>query len=90
MGELVSNALIHAFEGKADGSITVSLTHDGADYIRLSVADTGIGMSEGFNFREPSTFGLRVVAILASQLDATTEAESSPGRGSSVSLRFRR
>jgi two-component sensor histidine kinase len=90
MGELVSNALIHAFEGKADGSVTVSLNGDGGDYIRLSVADTGIGMPEGFNVREPSTFGLRVVAILASQLGATVEAESSPGLGTSVSLRFRR
>jgi two-component sensor histidine kinase len=47
LNELAGNALKHAFKGRSEGEVTVSL-HSGADgRIRLCVADNGVGIGPG-------------------------------------------
>lgn len=40
---LVNNAYLHAFEGRADGVLTIAATQDG-DQVLLGFADNGVGM----------------------------------------------
>lgn len=82
--ELVSNALKHAFPNGGPGSIVVSLvTLPGGRY-QLEVSDDGIGAGEPS--LSTSTFGQRLIALLARQLDA--ECICSTELGTSVRLRF--
>jgi len=79
LNELAVNALEHAFQGRANGEVTVSL-HSGSDErIRLSVADNGVGLPEGFDWRQTRSLGLRLVQMLARQLEATVEVSGGVG-----------
>ncbi|HCX69072.1 MAG TPA: histidine kinase, partial [Rhodobiaceae bacterium] len=49
LGELVSNAIKHAFEGLPDGTISVSFAINGDGVPVMSVQDDGIGMDESEN-----------------------------------------
>ena len=79
LNELAVNALEHAFQGRSDGEMTVSL-HNGSDgRIRLCVADNGIGLPMGFDWRQTRSLGLRLVQMLSKQLDSTMEVSSGDG-----------
>ena len=79
LNELAVNALKHAFQGRADGEVTISL-HSGTDrQIRLCVADNGVGLPVGFDWRQTRSLGLRLVQMLSRQLDATVEVSSGYG-----------
>ncbi len=79
LNELVVNALKHAFQGRSDGELKVSL-HCGADRrISLCVTDNGVGLPVGFDWRQTRSLGLRLVQMLSRQLDATAEVSSEDG-----------
>jgi PAS domain S-box-containing protein len=79
LNELAVNALKHAFQGKADGEVTVSL-HSGADgRIRLCMADNGVGLPKGLDWREANSLGLRLVQMLSKQLGAAVDVRSEEG-----------
>ena len=79
LNELAVNALKHAFQGRSDGEVKVSL-HCGADRrIRLCVTDNGVGLPAGFDWRQARSLGLRLVQMLSRQLDATAEVSSGNG-----------
>jgi two-component sensor histidine kinase len=79
LNELAVNALQHAFQGRSDGEVKVSL-HCGADRrIRLCVTDNGVGLPVGFDWRQTQSLGLRLVQMLSRQLDATAEVSSGDG-----------
>ncbi len=61
INELVSNSLIHAFPDGREGEIKIGL-HSLNDDFELTVADNGIGLPEGLDFRNTTTFGLKTVA----------------------------
>ncbi len=66
-GELLSNALKHAFPAGRGGRIAVTLAdHDGACV--LAIADDGVGLGDA-----PAGFGLTVAGLLAQQLRAVLE-----------------
>ena len=80
INELLSNALKHAFEGKDEGKIEVSLTASEDGRINLTVSDDGVGLPLGFDIDESKTLGLRLVKILAEdQLQGTLEVTSDGG-----------
>jgi PAS domain S-box-containing protein len=86
INELVSNSLKHAFPcGK--GEIKVMLHSLNGD-VELLVADNGIGLPEGIDFRSTETLGLRLVIILAEdQLNGEIELNST--EGTAFHIRFR-
>lgn len=45
MNHLIANALIHAFDGREKGNITVEAHHTEDDWVELSVKDDGVGIS---------------------------------------------
>ncbi|NOQ33142.1 MAG: hypothetical protein GQ567_02935 [Methanosarcinales archaeon] len=65
INELLSNALKHAFSGRGEGKIEVSLATSEGGRINLAVSDDGVGLPPGFDINESKTLGLRLVKILA-------------------------
>nr|AAU83023.1 hypothetical protein sensory transduction histidine kinase [uncultured archaeon GZfos26B2] len=80
INELLSNALKHAFDGRDEGKIEVSLTASAGGRIDLTVSDDGVGLPPGFNINGSKTLGLRLVKILTEdQLQGNMEVTSDGG-----------
>jgi PAS domain S-box-containing protein len=78
LNELISNSLKHAFPGDRAGHIQISLhLHEGA--FELVVRDDGVGCPPDFDWRESSSLGLRLIRILAEQLQGVVTMRSGPG-----------
>ncbi|HOU33502.1 MAG TPA: histidine kinase dimerization/phosphoacceptor domain -containing protein, partial [Synergistaceae bacterium] len=85
VNELVSNAMKYAFSGRSDGVLRVTASHrDGR--VELTVEDDGPGFPPALDPACPSGFGLRLVALLATQLEGTLAVRS--GKGAHISLDF--
>lgn len=91
VNELISNALKHAFPPAIGapggmetnitgrGEIRVSLKSDGKDHLLLEVADTGVGLSPDFDPGQLKSLGLRLVKMLAAQLQGVVVFDRSGG-----------
>ncbi len=86
LNELVSNALRHAFDGRADGQLTVRLA-PGNDGLILRVADDGPGLPEGFDLATHANVGLNVVRTLAER-DLAGKLSLSRGGGHTAEVWF--
>jgi two-component sensor histidine kinase len=90
LNELAGNALKHAFRGRDGGEVKVSL-HNGEDgRISLCVSDNGIGLPEGFDVQGTKSLGLRLVQMLARQVDAGVEVSSERGTKFEISFKVDR
>jgi PAS domain S-box-containing protein len=67
INELVSNALKHAFNGMAEGSIEISMRELADDKIKLTVKDNGVGIPEELDIYKTDTLGLKIVRTLAEE-----------------------
>ena len=97
--ELLTNLIFNAVDALADtGTITVSVAADG-DAVRLSVRDTGGGMTEEVRRRclEPffttkgkqgTGLGLSMVYGIVQRHNGTLDIASEVGRGTTVSIRL--
>ena len=79
LNELATNALKHAFRGRADGEVTVSLRGGKEGQACLRVRDNGVGLPAALDWRKAGSLGLRLVQILAAQLHAAVEVNSDEG-----------
>jgi PAS domain S-box-containing protein len=79
VNELVSNVLKHAFPPGAPGDVLIELTCTGERAYRLVVSDNGRGLPPGFDWRESSSLGLKLVSDLTRQLDGHVEVRSDGG-----------
>jgi len=85
--ELVTNTYKYAFEPGSGGQVTVKLMMDGEENTRLSYADDGKGVPDGFDFRGGQTLGMQLVFnIVEQQLRGSVEFRS--GGGLSCLLAF--
>ncbi|HEX2873028.1 MAG TPA: histidine kinase dimerization/phosphoacceptor domain -containing protein [Polyangiaceae bacterium] len=78
VNELVSNALKHAFRGRASGKVTVRLEQR-AELAELRVSDDGAGLPGDFSFERADSLGLRLVTNLARQLEGELTQTSQGG-----------
>ena len=67
ISELVSNSMKHAFPGRSEGTIAVTLKRHG-DKLRLRVEDNGIGLMEAQGSQPYGSLGLTLVDALVEQL----------------------
>lgn len=74
INELVTNAFKHAFP-TGEGEVTINLIAKEED-IELEVKDNGIGLPDNLNIEQTNSLGLRLVRLLAQQLDAEIVVES--------------
>ena len=87
LNELLINSLKYAFPGGRKGKIRISL-EKGEETLLLKVADDGIGLPSGAYPPDPSasSLGLRLVELLAHQIDAQIIVEASAGSCFSILL----
>ena len=71
ISELVSNALKHAFPDGKQGEIVISFTRDETGTYTQTVRDNGMGLPENLDFQNTDTLGLRLVNVLAKQLNGS-------------------
>jgi two-component sensor histidine kinase len=79
VAELVSNALEHAFAGRANGTITIDLTRRPDHRASLTVADDGVGLPPDFDQGTVPSLGLQIVRAFARQLGGTFAMASAGG-----------
>jgi PAS domain S-box-containing protein len=89
LNELAGNALKHAFRGRSEGEVMVSLQKAETGMVFLSVRDNGVGLPEEFDWRKSGSLGLRLVQMLAGQLQAAVEVERDGGTKFTVSFRLK-
>lgn len=87
LNELVTNAMKHAFPGERGGEVRVSLRQSAPGELELSVEDDGIGCPRIAPGRNGKSLGLRIVEILAKQLEGSLEQAECAG--TRLVLRFR-
>ncbi|MEA2006145.1 MAG: histidine kinase dimerization/phosphoacceptor domain -containing protein, partial [Acidobacteriota bacterium] len=79
ISELVSNSLKHAFPGARKGQIIVKMNMNKKGRYTLIVSDTGVGLPECLDFRQPETLGLQLVNDLVNQIGGTIELDREGG-----------
>lgn len=79
LNELVSNAFKHAFPGERKGEVRISLRESEPGHLELAIQDDGIGSPHGLGGRNAKSLGLRIVTILAAQLEGSFEQTRCPG-----------
>jgi anti-sigma regulatory factor (Ser/Thr protein kinase) len=85
VSEAVSNAVVHAFRGRADGIVVASVTIGASEWVEVRVADDGSGMAP----RDDSP-GLGLGLPLIRHLTDQFEHRLPPGRvGTELRMRFR-
>jgi two-component sensor histidine kinase/cbb3-type cytochrome oxidase subunit 3 len=78
VNELVTNAFKYAFNEVDKGSLAVSLV--AADnQLELTVRDSGVGLPDDLDAKNPKKFGLRLVRSLAEKLGSEPIVESKNG-----------
>jgi signal transduction histidine kinase len=87
VNELVTNALVHAFEADGCGSIQVSLRHSPPGRIELTVADDRIGIPAELLKPGKGGTGLNLVRALAKQLGGSLEIDPFPGTTFRIAFR---
>ena len=79
INELISNSLKYAFPDDRKGEITVSMKKQDEE-LEFIVRDNGVGMLDGFDWKNSNSLGLKLVRTLAeNQLDGSIDMESNNG-----------
>jgi PAS domain S-box-containing protein len=87
INELVLNSIKYAFPGKDQGTIRISLHQEPDNQLSLVVRDDGIGLPEGFDIREVTSLGLKLVTrLVKDQLKGTIDINRNAG--TAFSIRF--
>ncbi|MGO9015353.1 MAG: sensor histidine kinase [Dissulfurispiraceae bacterium] len=89
INELLTNAFKHAFPKKGKGVLSINFTKTDGTYT-LAIKDNGIGLPEGFDYKEAGTLGLQLVNILTDQLGGTLEIKSDKGTEAVVMFKTER
>ncbi|MBF0505451.1 MAG: PAS domain-containing protein [Nitrospirae bacterium] len=89
INELLTNALKYAFPDNRSGVLSVHFTK-AEDTYTLSIKDNGAGLPEGFDYKETSTLGLRLVTVLTGQLRGTFQIKSDEGTEAIVTFKTKR
>ncbi|GAB5525212.1 MAG: hypothetical protein Roseis2KO_30840 [Roseivirga sp.] len=79
LNELISNAYKYAFKGADSGELNVSVESLGKGKHQLTVADSGAGLPEDFDFKKAKSLGLRLVRRLAKQLYGSVDYQWNEG-----------
>ncbi|RZN35426.1 MAG: PAS domain S-box protein [Methanosarcinales archaeon] len=89
INELLANVLKHAFIGRVKGAVKISIIVPENGKISLTVSDDGVGLPDGFDINATTSFGLRLVRILAEdQLHGTLSVTRGAGAGTAFKIEF--
>lgn len=76
--EIISNSIKYSFPGDLKGKITIKLEKENEKFI-LTITDNGVGLGKDFDVENTDTLGLKLVYLLAEQLDAHIELDTTYG-----------
>jgi two-component sensor histidine kinase len=79
LNELLSNAVRHAFPEGRNGTISIGLTHIHDNKVMLRVADDGVGLPAGMDWRHAATMGMMLIVGLSQQLSGTLDLTTTHG-----------
>ena len=85
VNEILSNAFKHAFRGKTQGMLEVSVKQVD-DRIRIVVRDDGAGIPRNVDVDRTTSLGLKLIRSLAQQLNGTVTIVST--QGTEVTVEF--
>jgi two-component sensor histidine kinase len=77
--EVVTNSLKHAFPGRDDGKIQLSLRPAAAGQLELTIRDNGCGLPTTQDPKARKGLGTLIVKGLAAQLQGTLHVDGSDG-----------
>jgi two-component sensor histidine kinase len=86
LNEIISNCFKHAFKGRTDGNIEISIQRSSDDLVLLKVKDDGVGIPLNNDINYSQTLGFELIRGLVQQLKGTIQVESK--HGSEVSIQF--
>lgn len=89
VNELLTNALKHAFVGRAGGTITLKGLVDETG-CRITVSDDGIGLPAGIVWPQRGKLSALIVQSLRQNAGASLSIHSLPGEGMKVQIFFAR
>ena len=78
-GELISNALRHAFPPGKRGKVVIGLKRLGTKDIELSVRDEGVGISGDLDIRKYESAGMTIINALVGQVNGRIELRCENG-----------
>lgn len=78
VNEIVSNSLKHAFKGRPNGTISISLTTN-KELLILKVKDNGIGIPSDFNYKNTTTLGFNIILNLVDQINGKLSINTDNG-----------
>jgi len=88
VNEVVVNIFKHAFSGKKDGHLHLSMNSQEGTIV-LVITDDGIGLPENFNVDEQQSLGMTLIQSLTSQLEgAFNLSNNQDGEGTMFRLQF--
>jgi PAS domain S-box-containing protein len=87
VNEILSNAFKHAFRGRKQGNIRVSVTR-ADDAVRITVKDDGIGIPKDVDIYRTTSLGLKLIRSLVLQLSGSVNIESNQGTEVTVECPF--
>ncbi len=79
MNELVTNALKHAFTGREEGAVVISVQHVFGGQVQITVQDDGVGFPAGADITGMKSLGMILVMNLVAQIGGTIRLESVNG-----------
>jgi len=79
VNELVTNSLKYAFEGREEGILRISIVLDEIGTIKVSIFDDGKGIPAGFDIKNSTSLGLRLVQTLVTQLEGSLQINTNVG-----------
>jgi len=85
VSEALSNAVVHAFRGRADGTVIASVTVGASDWVEVRVTDDGSGMAPR-NDSPGLGLGLPLIRHLTDQFEHRSPPDSD---GTELWMRFR-
>ncbi len=88
INELLTNAYKHAFRGRPDGRLRISLEEQD-NAVTLRIGDNGPGLPPDFDATAEGTLGIQLVSNLTRQLRGTLDA-ANDDQGAVFTLRFHR
>ena len=79
INEILTNAYKHAFSVNDKPELNISMKKSDNENVRLTIADNGKGLPEGFDLYQAQGLGLKLVGILVKQINGKLEAKSGNG-----------
>ncbi|WP_209428242.1 sensor histidine kinase [Pararhodobacter sp. SW119] len=86
VNELALNALKHGYRGQQGACISVELVMDGADRLKLVMADSGAGLDDDFDPNTCSGLGMKIVSSLVSELGGSMQCRTNGGAQFTITI----